>query len=256
MISQGLLPRFMAIEYVGKRPPLNPKHESVEPSQKLIEQLAQLAENCLIMAQNNRVLHIQLDAEAQKFADDFERTTTANINASDIVVAKELWNRAHLKMLKLSALIALGINPYTPIITLECIRWAHILVNRDVENVFSRFESGKIGKSTSEAHQTQELCDAVKQYVFRPYDKAMQSYLVDPAMHQDRIVPLAYLHRRLQQKTAFRNDRTGATLAIKRAVEFLIADGALQEVRQIDMDTRYKKRLKAYAVTDLLRFQS
>jgi hypothetical protein len=256
MISQGLLPRFMAIEYCGPRPALNPNHQKVDPSQELVDQFSQLAENCLVMAQNNRVLHIQLDTEAQKFADDFELTTTANINNSDITVAKELWNRAHLKMLKLSALIALGMNPYNPVITLECAQWAHILVNRDVVNVFARFESGKIGKITSESHQVAETIRTIKEYLFRPYDKTLQKYLVDPRMHADRVVPLAYLHRRLGSASAFRNDRMGTTMAIRRTVEFLVSDGALQEVRQLDMSRRYEKSMKAYGVTDLVRFQS
>lgn len=256
MISQGLLPRFMAIEYLGPRPDLNKAHESVEPTMQLIERLSELASNCLMLMQNNRVLHIQLDAEAQKFADDFEHKTTMNINNSDIMVAKELWNRAHLKMLKLSALIALGIDPYNPIVTLQCVQWAHILVNRDVENIFSKFEAGKIGRSTNEAHQIQDMIEMIRDYLSRPYDAKLKTYLVDPQMHQDRVIPLAYLQRRLQQRMAYRDDRMGPTMAIKRAIDFLVNDGALQEVRQTDVRERYGKTLKAYAVLDFDKFKA
>jgi hypothetical protein len=254
MILQGLLPRFLCIEYLGQRPPLNEAHATIEPDDRLVTSVAELAANCLMMAQNNRVLGITLDDQATKFSRDFELRTTANINSSEIEVARQLWNRAHLKMLKLAGLIALGINQYTPVITLECVQWAHTLVDRDVQNVFSRFESGKIGKSTSEGNQTQELTTAIKDYLFRPFDKTMQKYMVDSRMHADRVIGLSYLQRRLQQRSSFRNDRMGATIAIKRAVEALVADGAIQEVRQIDVKSRYEKWQKVYVVTDLSRF--
>lgn len=254
MISGGLLPRFMCIEYTGPRPGLNKKHQSVEPDAALIERLSELATNCLMLQQNNKVLHITLDSQAQTFADDFERSTTQNINNSEIVVAKELWNRAHLKMLKLAGLIALGINPYEPVITLDCVQWAHTLVDRDVQNVFTRFESGKIGKSTSEGNQTQELSTAIKEYLYRPFDATLQKYQVDSRMHADRVIGLSYIQRRLQQRNSFRNDRMGATIAIKRAVEALVADGAIQEVRMLDVKKRYEKVQKVYVVTDLSRF--
>jgi hypothetical protein len=222
---------------------------------QLIEHLSELASNCLIMMQNNRVLHIQLDAEAQKFADDFDQKITHNINNSDIIVANELWNRAHLKMLKLSALIALGIDPYHPIVTLPCVQWAHILINRDIENVFSKFESGKIGRNTNEAHQVQDMMEIIRDYLFKPFDNKLQRYLVDPQMHRDRVIPLAYLQRRLQQRASFREDRMGPTLAIKRSIDFLVNDGALQEVRQTDVRERYNKVMKTYAVIDLEKFK-
>lgn len=256
MISGGLLPRFMCIEYLGKRPSLNPNHQLIEPSQKLVGMVGELATNALMLANNARVLQVVLDADAQKFADEFEKITTANINSSEIIVAKELWNRAHLKMLKLAALIAVGLNPNFPIITLDCIRWAHTLVDRDINNIFRRFESGKIGRNTSEGNQTDEVRKIIKDYISRPYDATLQKYLVEPRMHQDRIIAWSYILRRLSASTGFRNDRMGVKFAIERAVESLVRDGAIMEVRQVDIKNRYEKTMKAYAVTDLTRFTS
>lgn len=256
MIAQGLLPRFLCIEYLGPRPMLNVQHDSIEPNAKLVEQIGELAANCLIMAQNNRVLQVRLDAEAQKFADDFERETTAQINRSETAVIRELWNRAHLKLLKLSALIALGINPYDPLVTLDCIQWAHILIERDVTNIFKRFESGKIGKATSESHQLEEVTDELKRYLFKPYDNRLHSYMVDPRMHADKVIPVAYLQRKLGAKASFRHDRMGSMIAIKRAIDMLVSEGTLQEVRQVDTQTRYGKIMKCYSIIDIARFTS
>lgn len=254
MIAQGLLPRFMCIEYLGPRPPLNKGFDKVIPTDDLVRKVAELSENVLRMAHNSRVIHIQLDAEAQKFADDFEKQTTDNINNSDINIAKELWNRAHLKMLKLAGLIAIGLDMYRPTVSLECIQWAHALIERDIRNVFDKFERGRIGKNTNEGGQIADMTLLIRDYLVSPYDDKLQKYLVDSRMHQDRVIAHSYFLRRLQQKTSFRNDKMGATFAIKRTVENLVSDGALQEVRQLAIKDRYGKSLKAYGIVDMSRF--
>lgn len=254
MIAQGLLPRFLTIEYDGPRPALNESHASVEPSAQLIDHVAELATNCLMLQQSHRVFHVQLNSEAQKIANDFEKQTTDRINKAEISVTKELWNRAHLKMLKLSALIAIGINPYEAVVTAECVEWAKQLVERDIVKIFHRFEQGKIGRETGERHQWDTLTKIIADYLLRPFDATMQRYMVDPRMHQDRVIALAFLQRKASSNAAFKNDRMGSTFAIKRTIDSFVSDGALQEVRQLDMNSRYGKAVKAYMVTDLTRF--
>lgn len=253
MISQGLLPRFLCIEYSGKVPYLNSKQAAILPSEALVNRVSELAVNCLMLMSNGQCNDVKMDAEATKFADEYSRATTDNINASEVTIAQELWNRAHLKMLKLAALVAVGINPYNPLITLECIKWSHDLVERDIKNVFARFEAGKIGKDTNEGSQIKDVSELIHDYLLFPHE-SVKKYLVDPRMHADRIIAWSYLQRRIQQKGSFRNDRAGATVALKRCVEALVAEGSIREIRQVDVQTRYGFTMKAYAITSLNHF--
>lgn len=254
MIAQGLLPRFLCIEYTGKVPHLNKNHSSCKPPESLITRVAEIATNCMVLMHAGRVLEVTLDAEAKRFADEFSIETTNNINNSEVSIAQELWNRAHLKMLKLAALIAVGINPYEPVITLEAITWSHNVIERDIKNVFARFEHGDIGKETNEVNQIRDIEILVHDYILRPYDDTMQKYKVEKPMHQDRVITWNYLQRRITQKGSFRNDRAGATVALKRCIESLTLDGSIREVRQIDMQKRYGRVAKGYAITELNRF--
>ena len=254
LITQGLLPRFMCIEYNGDRPPLNESHTSVEPSQQLVAQIAGLAASCLEMSQLHRVVNIELDTEATTFAAKFEVETTTAINASNVEVAKQLWNRAHLKMLKLSGLIAIGINAYSPVITLECIKWAHTLVERDINNILKRFEKGQIGKETSEQHQIDVVAEIIGDYLLRPFDSRLQSYGVSQVLHRDRVIAKSYLSRRLLSSSAFKNDRIGSNGALKRSIEALIAEGVLKEIKEHDMISRYKSSATSYMILDASRF--
>lgn len=254
MIAQGLLPRFLCIEYTGKVPHLNPYHANMKPKKELVDGVAAVAVNCLTLMSNGRAVDITMDAEADAFASAFSRETTDNINSSELTIAQELWNRAHLKMLKLAGLIAVGINSYNPVVTLECIKWSHSLIERDIKNVFARFEQGSIGRETNELNQIKDVEVLVRDYLIRPYDDTMKKYLVEPRMHADRIISWNYMQRRSNQKGSFRNDRAGATIALKRCIESLTLEGSIREIRQVDMQQRYGSVAKAYAVIELNRF--
>jgi hypothetical protein len=253
MISQGVLPRFTCIEYLGKRPELNKAHRDIQPSETLIQNIAQLAANCLMLAQHNKTINVALNDEAQRFADEFNSMCDAKINTSELEVARQLWNRAHIKTLKLGALIAIGLNPYLPVITLECIQWAAGLVERDVLNILMQFDVGKAGRETGELNQINEVCEMVADYIKRPY-LGLEKYGVIPKMHSDRVIALAYLQRRCLSKGPFKNDRVGATNALKRTLENLINEGALQPLKDMQTYQFYGKTMKCYVIVDAGRF--
>lgn len=254
MIKQGLLPRFTCVEYLGDRPPLNEKHREYVPPQDLVTQLSELTSNCLIMAQNSRVIHVELDKEAAEFSTNFNLECDTRINGSQAEIARQLWNRAHIKALKLAALIAIGKNYYDPIITLDCMQWSKNLIERDINNVMTKFDSGKIGKDNNELNQLDAFAYMVKEYIARPYDTSLSKYGVTQLMHSDRVLPMSYVQRRLLNKGAFSKDRLGANSAIKRSIEMLCSEGVLRELRAHDIFTRYQKTCKAYMILDISKF--
>jgi hypothetical protein len=253
MIQQGLFPRFTVIEYLGERPKLNKNHDKVQPTPELLNRLEQLCAACLMMSRNSACIKVELDTEAQSFADAFNQKCDAKINTSEFEVARQLWNRAHVKMLKLAALIAIGINDTHPVINLEAIKWSALLVERDCMNILKQFETGKAGKDTGELNQINELVNVIGDFFARP-GAAVDKYCVDPRMPADNVIPHAFLQRRLLQRGAFKNDRLGAINALKRTVDSLISDGSIRAIREMDLYKRYGKTMKAYVVVDVERF--
>jgi hypothetical protein len=253
MIAQGLLPRFLCIEYLGPRPPLNKQHGAVTPSPDLLARLTQLLMQTLALGSTANVHEILCSPEAEVFLDKFELSTTDLINSSDQVIARELWNRAHIKSLKLAALIAIGINSSVPVISLECAEWATTLVERDILNVLAKFEAGGIGRDTNEIHQLADVAYIIKDYISKPFTH-MGKYRIVEQMHTDRVIETAYIQRRLLAKNAFKNDHIGASNAINRALQSLVNEGSIREVNQASMYKAYNKTSKGYLVVDPMRF--
>lgn len=253
MISEGLIPRFLIIEYTGNRPEPNDAAATVKPSQELISKLATLSANSLTLAKHSKVIEVKFNPEAEALHKKYRNEYNFHINSSDQVVTRELWNRAHLKVLKLSALIGIGESPFSPVVNCEAIEWARRIVESDIVNILSKFESGKAGKEAGELNQINELVNCISNYMKRDYTN-FKSYRVDQRMHTDGVIPLSYIQRRLINTNAFKNDKIGATNAITKGLRSLADDGSLREVRAADLLTKYQTTMKAFFIADQSRF--
>lgn len=256
MIVEGLLPRFLLIEYNGVRVELNKNAATVQPPFQLVEMVAQLAANCKQLMHNNKTINVRMDETAQRLADDFDSFTTAKINSTANEVVLNLWNRAHLKALKLAALIAVGVNPFDPIVVQEYIVWAINMVQTDIIRLAAKFETGEVGTNTGENKQQKEILRVVQDFIKKEYSQ-IEGYMSGglPAqrqlMHSNRIIPYAYIHRRLIVQQTFKNDRIGATAAIKRTIQTLVENDKLREVPRSEMQSKFGSTQKAYVVSDL-----
>lgn len=254
MISEGLLPRFLLIEYKGNRPPLNEAHTSVVPSFNLVEKLASLAAQCETVNHSNprRVINVDRTSEAAKLLADFEIYSTSLINSSGKEVIRQLWNRAHIKVLKLAALVAVGENMIDPTVTPVHVNWAANLVCNDIAALTERFEAGEIGSNSFEIKQTNEIVRMIRDYVRLPYEK-VEKYcqFKSPQMHSDKVVPYIYLNKRLSALGAFKSDKAGATVAIKRAIQNLVDSDRIKELGKIWASEKYGTSQRCFVVNDM-----
>jgi hypothetical protein len=253
MIAEGLISRFMHIEYFGDRGEANDNSALVEPSQELVQRLSALTAGCIMLSSKNLVVDVKFTEESDKLHKEYRTLYNRHIIASDKPVLRELWSRAHLKILKLAALISINGPQETPVITVEALKWAKQLVERDVINVISKFETGKAGKDTGELNQINEVVNCIAHYVRKDFSN-FKSYRIDERMHRDGIIPIAYLQRKLLGTKAFKEDRIGATRAIERAVRSLIDEGSVREMNAVNLQNRYQTTAKAIYIVDTTRF--
>lgn len=257
MILEGLLPRFLLIEYDGPRTSENPNHAQVQPSFSLVEKLVTLAANSMTVqsASPRRVINVNFDAQSKQIADSYSRQCDKIINnekTNEVVV--ELWNRAHLKVLKLAAIVAIGVNMYDPVIEASHINWAIDMVSNDIEMLSKRFEQGQIGSNTQEVKQIEEILRITKEYIMGDWSYT-QKYAEksDKAriLHENHIITYAYLSRRLIANAAFKNDRIGATNAIRRCLQILTDRDCFREISRAELTNKFGSTQKAYVISDM-----
>lgn len=243
-ISEGLIPRFSIIEYKGPRPARN-RNSNTPPTSDLIHRFSDFCAVAITASNSNTVINVQLDDHSLKLMDDFDAKVDSVMNGSKVEVEMQIWNRAHLKALKLAALLATGINAHAPLITADLAQWAIDFVSVECASVATRFKAGDVGQGDSK--QFNEMRRVIEAYFATP-PKKLESYGVSSAMFRARVLPYGYLIKRTAALSAFKNDKLGATAALRRCVQSLIDSGMLVEVPKARLVQMFKYEGSAYGI--------
>lgn len=241
-IADGLIPRFHVVEYTGKRVPRN-KKAGIPPSQDLISRFADLCAASLTSMNNNTCAQVQLDPRAQAMLDAFDEECDQYINDAINSGEAELYNRAHLKSLKLAGLIAVGCNPHAPVVTEEHATWAIEFTKRGAAQILARFTVGDVGNSDSK--QMQDVRRALDQY-FKMDAASLKTYRVKPEVHAAGLVPYRYLVTRLVRLGAFAHERNGAARAVKSVLDTMVSMEVLGELNAEQSEKRFGMKQHLY----------
>lgn len=227
-ISEGLIPRFFVIEYLGQRPPsnANPFHA---PSERLKQQLVSAFQTVMAMKLTDKFFQIPLDVSAKKLDKAFEIYADEKINNNEEDLIRQLWSRAHLKALKLSGLVAVGCNLHQPVVTQEIMNWSIRMATKDTENMVAKFSAGEVGTGD---HQCEaDIRRAVEKY---PSMTAKQraAYNVPERLREPSLLPKAvpyvFIKKYCSMRSAFKNHPRGAVTAMDIALRDIVKSGILQ----------------------------
>ncbi len=250
LISEGFLPRFTVIEYLGNRPKRNKNHINVEPSFELIDKFTTLCQISLMLNTQNRVVDVGYEDDALDTLDKYDEYCDNQINATGIDIKRQFWTRAHAKALKLAAIVAVGMNPYQPIITNDVANWSINICNRNVQIFIDKFNAGEIGTDNTEVRQIKAVIDVISEYVFSEYSEIKKYAPNQGNLHYDKIIPYSFIQRKLVGTAIFRVDRIGSTASIKRTIGTLIERGDIQEVGRNIMATKYQTTSRAFMISN------
>lgn len=248
LITEGLLPRFTIIEHKGDRAVANDEHAGVRPNADLVARLTELAAHSLMLNSRHEVTQVACDAEAKAALIDYRDKCDAIMNADKSDLIGALWSRAHAKVLRIAALLAIGCNHLFPIVTLQMVKWAILVVNKDVNNMMSKFTAGDVGEGGDEGMQQMKVRNTIKDYYSGDWP-SIQKYVGEGAsnLYLNKVVPYTYIQRRLVGVTIFKNDKIGATKAIVRTLQSLCESGDLEELPK-HISAKYGTTAKCYIV--------
>lgn len=243
-ISEGLIPRFSIIEYNGDRPPLNDAR-FMPPNPGLVKKINDLLLTVLSLHQNNQVIHIKLSADAKKLLNEFNEHADKHMNMASKEVELQLWNRAHLKALKMAGLLAVGHSIHDPVVSAADAQWAIRFVSEDVKAITKKFENEEIG--VGDGRLESEIIKAIKRYPGLKKKQRLNSYKVPKTIAgYNGFIPYCYLRRVCRRLAVFRNDRRGAIGALKIVLEDMVTSGVLDKLSPQYLQNKFNLRASVY----------
>lgn len=241
-ISEGLIPRFSVIEYNGDRPKPN-ERAFMPPSDLLTSKLGQFITVAITAEQTGTACPVTLQPDSKQLLDALSDEADHKINSTTLDVEAELWNRAHLKALKMAALVAVGINPHAPVITLDVAMWAVTFVRTETNALLARFKSGDIG--TGEAKQESEVRRLFEH--FQGLSDTQKARQRCPATLLERaVVPYQFFAVYARRVACFKNDRRGPTRALKETLDDMVKREVLEMIPLQQLQSEFKTRSAIY----------
>lgn len=251
LIAEGFVPRWMILEYEGIRVRGNRNHANVYPSGLLMDALTNLCTYSIQMIESLQSYHMPFTEEAAELEIQFDYFCDDQVNATGEDALRNLWSRAHMKALKLAAIIAVGRNLSKPIIDAYCWNYAVNLVLRDTYRMCRRYNNGDLASrvEASNSEQTNAIITAIRQYN-KMESTTLRSYGVTDVMRNSFAVPYVYFQRKLAKKACFVKDRRGSAIAIQKALDECAATGLLVTVPQTQASQQFMTSGKLWVVSD------
>jgi hypothetical protein len=241
MMSDGFLSRFVVIEYEGQRPPENEHRGAVNKAwTDWFEKLVNAATSQTV------VVPAIPDEDAKQLYANFNLECDMQVNATQDEARRQMWNRAHLKALKVGALLAVADNHVSPTVTGAQAKWAIELVQRDIGGMTKRLMSGDIGGGDDTRRQKVQKC--VREWLTEELSETYRKRNGWPEMKQASLVPRNYLTNRLQSLPLFANHRLGANAAMSAVLDGMVRDGLLRPIEKGRIRDMYGFSGEAYAV--------
>lgn len=246
-IAEGLIPRFSIIQYIGERTARN-ENSGCPPSEQLVAKFSTLVAAALTSANSNLTTPVQIAPDAQALLNSFDVEADNLVNShSENSPELHLWNRAHLKALKTSAVIAVGVNPINPVIDVLCATWAINFVRNDIALITKQFEDGEVGKGDHK--QVSDLRQVILSY-FNMDEKKLYKWGETVAiLRRSNLIPYSYLSKQCKH-ASFRNDKKGQTVALKTTLQLMVETGMLKIVPNEYFIKLVKYEGICYSVTD------
>lgn len=245
MMHDGFLSRFILVDYNGDRPPLNAV-TSIPALPAHIK--GKVTELC---AKNLEPYHqrpVGFTPEAKSAFDEFDEMCDKKINSTDDEAFRQMWNRAHLKVLKVSALLAVASGDLKGeiLVELEHVKWALTLIKSDIKLLNSKIVSGVIG--AGDTTRERKMCDELKKYLaVRP----TSGYKIRPGIWEGAYITWSYLKNKLFTNPVFNNHPQGHTRAMELTIQSLISSGIIEEVPRIIAKATLECTGKVYKIINL-----
>ncbi len=248
MMEDGFYSRFLTILVTSERPISN-RNARLDLYGNAWDSLNPLISKSIDINDTTPLKPIKveyLNSTAWALLDDFEEECRQLINyanKNDDAFGAAVWNRAHLKALKISSLLAVADSCEEPVISRQHAEWAIGIVRRDAQTFMEKVGSGDVGDGDDvRQKKVMEICRKILQGKIK--DK-------NPKLYPEAIVTRRVLQTSTSRLAPFKNHPLKASKALDETVRSLLDTGTLMEVDRHKAVEAYGEHSKCYRVLDL-----
>jgi hypothetical protein len=227
MMEDGFMSRFTVINHDGDRPlPNNNRIKNLDSND--LEQWRALLNNAIkyqgILNTPPQIL-VDYEEDSFKYLNNFEVYCINSINASNNEYERQVYNRAHLKALKIASLMAVSDDCKSPKIKLCHAEYSINIVRKDIGIFMNKMKSGDIG--TDDYARDHKILTLIKKFI---KEIPAPSYKISDEFWRNKTIPRSYFQQQVSKHKAFLNHNLGATRALDLTLCNMVDNGYLKLV--------------------------
>lgn len=255
MFMDGFLPRFLIIRYEGKKPYFNKQHDKVVPPPRLVEYIGDLVSYVESITyprkegEKRKVIDVMTCPQVNVLLDRLSKYQVDQENGTDDERKKAIMSRLYINVYKLAGLCAAFENYHNPVISEEQFNWASNIIYNSMRVFIDDIDQDRFGDESNETNQINVIEEHIREYLSKDWDY-IKKYCYDNSkqMHEDKIIPHEFFNKRISKLAAFKNDKFGGTVAIKKCLQTLVDNGKLIELKDNALKIKYNTTKKMYKV--------
>lgn len=210
---------------------------------------------CFINQGIDNIVQVSETLEARAYQLDYQKFCQDILWKNRDNPISQVWNRAHMRMLRLGSLVAVGANRDYPVVHPEVqvahYEWARKVIEHGLTVVSQRFESGDVGHTALSFKQRQLVGQFLLEYTRSQWSQKMDSsYRITKEMHKSKGISKSYIQQRLINMSPFVQEPHDSLRALTNAIEHFISIEALSEWDVSTVEGNTRRRAKVYRIID------
>ena len=227
MMEDGFMSRFTVINHDGDRPlPNNNRINKLDPND--LKQWKALLNSAIKYQGILNIppqIFVDYEEDSFKYLNNFEVNCINSINASNNEYERQVYNRAHLKALKIASLMAVSDDCKSPKIKLCHAEYSINIVRKDIGIFMNKMKSGDIG--TDDYARDHKILTLIKKFI---KEIPAPSYKIPDEFWRNKTIPRSYFQQQVSKHKAFLNHNLGATKALDLTLCNMVDNGYLKLV--------------------------
>ena len=231
-VEEGFVGRFTIIECANEhRTPFNEAHGTIVPDNYLVDRLSTIVRTNSRLSQTNEIIPIQIQQtpDAYQAQMRFQKECEDRIYENRESPEAKIYSRAHMRLLRLAGLIAVGVSPDVPIVTPEIVDWARKFIVHGIAKVTWRFEHGEVGEQSSYLKQLNAVKNIIRTYWDKGFKETLENDGISRDMYDAKLITHKYINRRMMGYVAFQRTRS-AGFDLKNILSELQRSSILHEI--------------------------
>jgi hypothetical protein len=206
-VAEGLVSRLSIITIPKIKPWYNENGNKVQPPKELIEKICKIGKLCVERMASDQSVIVPETEDARQWQLNYQKKIADLVWEHEDDPTIQIWHRAHLRLLRTGALLAVCENPDRPQVEVRHYEWARLFIDRGCQAVIGKYNRGEVGINTTQYELRQDVEKCLLQFCkLDNITRNHNTWQCNERMIANNVINKRVIQLRISAKRSYRED--------------------------------------------------